>query len=187
MTNSPFHIRDLAVEMLKVSALSPYQRNARTHSQRQIRQIAESIREFGWTLPILIDAGGLILVGHGRAEAAKLLGIEHVPVIRVEHLSEAQKRAYIIADNRLAEKAGWDTDLLALEFQDLSGMDLSFDLEITGFDTGRIDMFLQHEADEDDAPVDLPEAHASAVSRVGDLWAVGPHKILCGDTDWSRR
>ncbi|MDH3582200.1 MAG: ParB/Srx family N-terminal domain-containing protein, partial [Hyphomicrobiales bacterium] len=112
-------IRDLTVEMRPSDSLKPSLRNPRTHSKKQLRQIADSIRTFGWTNPILIGAGGDIIAGHGRLEAAKLLGLDHVPTIPVEDMSEAQKRAYILADNKLAENAGWDRELLALELQDL--------------------------------------------------------------------
>ena len=113
---------NLRVETVPVSALRPYSRNARTHSKRQIEQIADSIKTFGWTNPILADAESGVIAGHGRLEAAKHLGMTTVPVIRVEHMSEAQKRAYIIADNKLAENAGWDNELLSIELQGLYGL-----------------------------------------------------------------
>jgi ParB-like chromosome segregation protein Spo0J len=122
------------IEMVPVEQLTPYAGNARTHTKAQIRQIANSIQRFGYTNPVLIDDGGQIIAGHGRVEAAKLLGIESVPSLRLSHLSAADKRAYIIADNRLAEKAGWDRELLAIELQSL--VDLEFDVELTGFEMG---------------------------------------------------
>ena len=115
--------------------LRPCRNNARLHSRRQVHQIAASIREFGFNNPVLIDRKNEIIAGHGRAEAAKVLGLDVVPCIRIEHLSEEQKRAYIIADNKLALNAGWDPEILAIELQHLSSLDLSFDLEITGFET----------------------------------------------------
>jgi ParB-like chromosome segregation protein Spo0J len=128
-------IRDLKVETVPVSTLKPYPRNPRTHSKKQLCQIADSIRCFGWTNPILIDANGGVIAGHGRLEAARLLGVDCAPTIRIEDMTEAQKRAYILADNKLAENAGWDRDLLALELQGLLEMDLDFEVTMTGFDT----------------------------------------------------
>ena len=133
----------LEVEVVSVAALRPYARNPRTHSSKQIQQIANSIREFGFTNPVLVDADGGVIAGHGRIEAAKLLGIGEVPTIRLDHMTEAQKRAYVVADNRLAENAGWDRDLLALELQYLSDLDLDFDATITGFETPEIDVLIQ--------------------------------------------
>ncbi len=126
-----------------IAELKPYGRNARTHSRKQIRQIAASIEEFGWTNPVLIGGEGGIIAGHGRVEAAKLLGLETVPTIRLQDMTEAQKRAYIIADNRLAELAGWDEEVLAIELQALGEIDLDFDLEITGFETAEIDLLIE--------------------------------------------
>ncbi len=148
-THSAVEKQNPVVEWRDVAALRPYLRNARTHTGKQIHQIAASIREFGFTNPVLIDDGGGIIAGHGRVEAAKLLGIEKVPVIRLDHLSEAQKRAYIVADNRLAELAGWDEELLAVELQYLSTLDLDFDVEITGFETAEIDILIENFAGDD--------------------------------------
>ncbi len=171
-----------------VDQLKPYANNPRTHSKKQIRQIADSIREFGWTNPVLIDAGGGVIAGHGRIAAAKLLGITDVPVLRLEHMSEAQKRAYIIADNKLAENAGWDSDLLKIELQGLLDLSIDFDIELTGFETGEIDVLLAPETVPEPEPVPLPETDRPAVSRPGDLWLVGKHRLLCGDAlnpaDW---
>ena len=168
-----------------VSDLKPYPRNPRTHSKAQIRQIAASIEEFGFTNPILVVSDGGIIAGHGRLEAAKLLGLNRVPVIQLDHLSEAQKRAYVIADNRLAEKAGWDQELLVLELQGLLEFDLDFDVEITGFETAEIDLLIEGLADqgeEDQADV-LPEIDPNKppVSQPGDLWLLGSHRLLCGN------
>jgi DNA modification methylase len=181
--NSQF--RDLRVETVSVSTLKAYACNPRTHTKKQIRQIADSIRTFGWTNPILVDAEGGVIAGHGRLEAAKLLGIEHVPTIRLEDMSEAQKRAYVIADNRLAEIAGWDDDLLAVEFQALSEIDLDFDIEITGFETADIDSLIAglngaNEGDDVDRLPDIDET-APPITRLGDLWLLGRHRLLCAD------
>ena len=121
--------------------MRPYPRNARTHSKKQIQQIAASIKEFGWLNPVLADTHGQIIAGHGRVEAAKLLNLDTVPVIRIEGLTETQIRAYVIADNRLAEIAGWDEDILAKELQLLT-LDIDFDVELTGFEMGEIDVLL---------------------------------------------
>lgn len=125
------------IEYLPLTALRPYRNNARTHTESQVRQIARSIREFGWTNPILIDAEGTILAGHGRVMAARELGIHTVPCLRLDHLTDEQRRAYVLADNQLASKAGWDEELLRLELMDLR--DVGFDLDTIGFDTADID------------------------------------------------
>src|SRR5215831_8161737 len=159
--------------------LKPRAKNPRTHTRRQIRQIAASITEFGFINPVLIDGAGGIIAGHGRVEAAKLLGMSDVPTLRVDHLTPAQIRAYVIADNKLAENAGWDRALLALELQELS-VHLDFDVAITGFETAEIDL---NEDSPDDAD-EVPEIDRSApaVSRPGDLWQIGDHHLLCGDS-----
>ena len=133
---------DLAreVELVAVNQLVPYGGNARTHSKKQVRQIAESIKQFGFTNPVLIDNRNGIIAGHGRVEAAKLLGLNGIPALRLSHLSEAERRAYIIADNKLAQKAGWDREILAIELQGL--IDLDFDVELTGFEMDEIDILL---------------------------------------------
>jgi DNA modification methylase len=175
---------NLQVHWLGVAGLQPYSCNPRTHSQKQIRQIAESIEAFGFTSPILIDDAGTVLAGHGRLEAAKLLGWAKVPCIRLEHLSAAQRRAYVLADNKLAELAGWDEDLLALELRGLVELDPSFDLRLTGFEAPEIDFLLDGSQSEvtgdleDDRVPPLPDR---SVSRQGDLWILGPHRLLCGD------
>jgi len=165
--------------------LIPYARNPRKHSRKQIQQIAESIRIFGWTNPVLLDGEGGIIAGHGRVEAAKLLGLDQVPTLRIDHLNEAQKRAYILADNRLAEKAGWDRELLALELQGLNDLDLGFDLTITGFEAGEIDVLigeLTTEPWKDPAEEDVaPDLSKPPVNQPGELWCLGEHRLLCGD------
>src|SRR5207245_3369645 len=131
----------MKIEFTLVNDLRPYPNNARTHSKKQVRQIANSIAKFGFCNPVLIDDAKLIIAGHGRVEAAKLLGIDAVPTCRLSHLSEAEKRAYILADNKLAEKAGWDKELLVIELQGL--IDLDFEIELTGFEMPEIDIVLE--------------------------------------------
>jgi DNA modification methylase len=173
-----------SIELMPVDKLTPYPGNARKHSRKQIRQVAKSIERFGFTNPVLIDDDAQIIAGHGRVEAAKLLGMKSVPTLRLSHLSAADKRAYIIADNRLAEKAGWDRELLAIELQAL--VDLDFDIELTGFETSAVDIILE-DADEatgktggpeDKVPDPLP---GPAVSQPGDLWVLGNHRLICSD------
>jgi len=169
------------VEHASPSSLNPSPRNARTHSKAQIKQIAASIEEFGFTNPVLIDEANTILAGHGRVEAAKLLNLKDVPVVRIENMSEAQKRAYVIADNQLALNAGWDDAMLAGELQALA--DLGFDVELTGFDTGDIDKLIEGLGVAiDDVEEDVPEpADGPAVTQPGDVWQIGDHRLICGD------
>ena len=170
-----------------VTSLRPYDRNARTHSKKQIRQIASSIERFGFTNPVLISDDGQIIAGHGRVEAAKLLKIDRVPVLRLAHLSDAERRAYILADNKLAQNAGWDRELLALELQGL--IDLNFDVELTGFSLGEAEIVLDEARESALAGADpavedtIPayEGDGSSVSRPGDLWILGRHQPICGD------
>jgi DNA modification methylase len=172
------------VEMISVEGLAPYAGNPRTHSKKQIRQLAKSIERFGFTTPILLDDRGQIIAGHGRVEAAKLLGMAEVPALRLSHLSDADRRAYVIADNRLAEQAGWDRELLAIELQAL--IDLEFEVELTGFTMGEIDIIFddtdrarrKSTGADDDIPDRLPD---QSVSRIGDLWVLGANRLLCGD------
>jgi DNA modification methylase len=184
---------NLAVELVPPEQLSPYPNNARTHTRKQIRQIANSITQFGFTNPVLIDDAKQIIAGHGRVEAAKLLGLAAVPTWRLSHLSAAQKRAYVIADNRLAERAGWDRETLAIELQGL--IDLDFNVELTGFEVPEIEVILkdadgakaEESGPEDDIPTPRPNAF---ITRAGDVWVLGKHRILCGsaleDTDYVR-
>jgi hypothetical protein len=174
----------MKIDYMRVCELRPYPNNARTHSKKQVRLIANSITKFGFCNPVLIDDDGQIIAGHGRVEAAKLLGIDAVPTCRLSHLTEADKRAYILADNRLAEKAGWDKQLLAIELQSL--IDLDVEVELTGFEMPEIDIILE-DAREADGPSSGPEdavpQHSSgpAVTRTGDLWLLGHHRLLCAD------
>ena len=167
-----------AIAQRAVEALVPYARNARTHSADQVARIAGSIREFGFCNPVLVDGANGIIAGHGRVLAARQLGLVHVPVIELAHLSEAQKRAYILADNRLAEQAGWDQDLLSLELGELA--ELGIDLGGLGFDGAELDALLNHGA-ADPREEATPEVPADPVSRAGDLWRLGRHRLICGD------
>ena len=173
---------------LKISYKDPDQlkkrpRNPRTHTPKQIQQIVASIKEFGFISPVLIDGSDEIIAGHGRVEAAKLVGMSDVPTVRVDHLTPAQIRAYVIADNKLAENAGWDRELLTLELQELS-VDLNFDVTITGFETAEVDLLIGELGEETPDEADqVPEIDRSvpAVSRAGDRWQIGNHVLLCGD------
>ncbi|WP_300395758.1 DNA methyltransferase [Henriciella sp.] len=173
-------IRDLNTTLKDIGALKPSPRNARTHSKKQVEQIAESIKTFGWTNPVLTDGDDNILAGHGRVEAAKLLGLAQVPVIPLTNMTEAQKRAYIIADNKLAENAGWDDAILVSELGELAKMDLGFDLEVIGFETGEIDFMLGADDAAPEPPPPEPEK-GPAISAPGDLWLLGKHRLFCGN------
>lgn len=166
--------------------LKPYTRNARTHSKNQIQQIAASIREFGFINPVLIDTDNRIIAGHGRLAAARLTGIKEVPTIEIGDMSEAQIRAYILADNRLAELAGWDKEILALELQDLTELQIELDVTVAGFELPEIDILIEDlntPSSVDDAADQAPEIDGTvaSVTRPGDLWQLGPHRVLCGD------
>ena len=170
------------IELWPIDRLRPYERNPRTHSEEQVDQIAASMIEFGWTNPVLVDEQGGILAGHGRLLAARKLGLAEVPVIRFEHLSEAQKRAYLIADNQLALQAGWSEELLAQELAWLR--DESFDLDLVGFDATELERLLAiagGEIGSDAADDEVPEPPEEPVSKPGDVWVLGNHRALCGD------
>lgn len=169
-------------EVIKIEELKPYKNNARTHSKKQIRRIARSIKEFGFTNPVLVDNESTILAGHGRVEAAKLAGLTEVPCVRIEHLTPAQKKAYIVADNRLAEISGWDKDMLRVELEELQAIDTDFDATITGFDTPDIDILLAPDMAHQPEKADFLEIEVSKRVKKGDLWQLGPHKLLCGDS-----
>ncbi|MBE2259522.1 MAG: site-specific DNA-methyltransferase, partial [Rhodobacteraceae bacterium] len=177
----------LNVEYRKVETLIPCARNPRTHTAEQVAKIAASIVEYGWTNPILVDGDNGIVAGHGRLAAARKLNLDDVPVIELAHLTPTQKRAYLISDNRMALDAGWDDAMLALELDDLKLAD--FDLSLTGFDAAEIEALLSNDADagegsqqqESDAADDVPEVPANPVSRAGDVWVLGPHRLICGD------
>jgi DNA modification methylase len=171
---------------ISLATLRPYRKNPRTHSKKQIRQIADSIHRFGFTNPVLVSDDDEIIAGHGRVEAAKLLQMTSVPAVRLSHLNAAQRRAYVIADNKLALNAGWDHELLAVELQAL--VDLDFGVEVTGFSLAEVDLVLEEARDcrtdlHGDTPDEtpwLPEL-ASATTRSGDLWLLDRHRLLCGD------
>lgn len=174
----------MLVEHVSPTELRPYAHNARRHSKKQIRQIADSISRFGFNNPVLISDTGEIVAGHGRVEAAKLLGLSTIPTVRLSHLNETERRAYILADNKLALNAGWDQELLAIELQGL--MDLDFDVTLTGFSHTEIDLVLDVASDSDpDGPPgpedEIPPLSKQAVTRRGDLWELGRHRLLCGD------
>ena len=169
------------LETIQIDALIPYARNSRTHSDAQVAQIAASIKEFGFTNPVLIDGGGGIIAGHGRVMAARSMKIDTVPCIRLGHLTDAQKKAYVIADNKLALNAGWDNELLAIELGELG--DLGFDLELTGFTDDEIKALMPVQGtdgltDPDDAPL----VQEIATTVPGDIWVMGKHRLLCGDS-----
>ena len=174
----------LTIHYAKVADLVPFKRNARTHSRKQIRQIAESIKVFGFTNPLIIDKENMILAGHGRLAAAKELGFSELPCVRIESMTPAQKRAYVIADNKLALNAGWDEELLALELKDLLEIDHSFEIAVTGFEISEVDGLIEGLAVED-APASreehLPAIAIHPITAIGDVWMLGPHRLICGD------
>lgn len=183
VSSKDVHVRnlDLKVVYRAPSSLKPYKRNARTHPKKQISQIAASIRQFGFNNPVLISESDEIIAGHGRVLAAVELGLKEVPTVRLDHLTDAERRAYILADNKLAEQAGWDVPTVKLELGELYEEDLEFNLETTGFETSELDILL-HEDDEDEEPetVPMPEP-GPAITRVGDIWQLGRHRLICGD------
>jgi DNA modification methylase len=177
-------LSSLHIEYLSPERLRPYPGNARSHSKKQIRQIAKSIERFGFNNPVLISDDLEVVAGHGRLEAAKLLGMAKVPTVRLSHMSAADRRAYVLADNRLAELSGWDRELLAIELQGLQ--DLKFEeIEVTGFSLGEIDAILDEATEKKAEPVgpedEIPPAREVTVTRNGDLWLLGSHRLLCGD------
>lgn len=179
------HNHASTLELRAIESLKTNPRNARTHSKNQIKAIAESIREFGFTQPVLIDDDGMILAGHGRFAAAKLLGLDSVPAIRVTDLNDGQKRALVLADNKLAERAGWDREALTIELDELSVAlpELGLSLDLTGFEAGEIDTILADAEEEKAASPDddIEPPKDPVVTRPGDLWQLGRHRILCGD------
>lgn len=177
-------VSQTGVHFTDIKMLKPHPTNPRTHSANQLREIAKSIQTFGFVNPVLVDEENRIIAGHGRVQAAQSLGMKAVPTVRIEHMTEAQKRAYIIADNKLAEKAGWDEALLWLEFSYLASLELDFDLTVTGFEVPEIDLLLyapvKQEGPEEAETLEL-KIPDQPVSRLGDLWQIGPHRIFCGD------
>ena len=169
-------------QLVDINKLVPYANNARTHNKEQILKLRSSLREFGFVNPVIIDKAYNVLAGHGRIEAAKEEGIAEVPCVYADHLTEAQKKAYILADNRMALDAGWDEELLSVEMQELQ--ELGFDLGLTGFDESEIaDLFdiNSDEAKQDDFDVDA-ELEKPCKSKTGDIWHLGKHTVICGDS-----
>lgn len=171
----------LKIEYRKVSELLPYARNARTHSDEQVSQLAASIKEFGFNNPVAIDGDGMILCGHGRVMAAQRLGLDEVPTVCLSHLSDLQKKAYILADNKLALNAGWDNDMLKVELEDLKFS--NFDLDLVGFSTEELDEIMNQdeepEVEEDDYTVAIPE---EPKAKLGEIYILGKHRLMCGDS-----
>src|SRR5947209_11799051 len=175
----------LSINYQAVSALKPRASNPRTHSKKQIDQIANAIRRFGFTNPTLVDDDNGIVAGDGRVEAAKSVGLDHVPTVRLSAMSEAEIRAYVIADNKLAENAGWDRNLLGLELQYLTDLDVDFDVTLTGFELPEIDLLigeLSVAGDDDPADAAVEVSAGPPVTRPGDLWRIGSHRLVCGDS-----
>lgn len=173
------------IEFWPVERLVPYTRNARTHSDEQVAQIAASIAEFGFNNPVLVDTSAGIIAGHGRVLAARRIGLAQVPVVVLDHLSDTQKRAYILADNRIGENAGWDDEILRLELEDLKDADL--DLAVLGFSEDEVAALLAEAGPEDapsaqeETPEEVPEPPDEAVTQAGDIWIIGKHRLICGD------
>ena len=172
---------DLKIELRQVAALIPYIRNAKQHSDAQVAQIAASITEFGWGAPILVDGQNNVIAGHGRLLAARKLGMTEVPVVPMAHLTDIQRRALILADNKIAENASWDDELLGLELAELK--DGGFELGITGFSADEWDALIAGDASNDGLTDEdqVPEVPENPISRTGDIWLLGEHKLLCGD------
>jgi len=172
------------IERLAPDILKPHAGNARTHAKKQIQQIARSIERFGFTNPVLVDDANGIIAGHGRVLAAKLIGLDEVPCLRLSHLTETEKRAYVLADNKLALNAGWDKELLAIELQGL--IEADYQVDVTGFSIGEVDAVLQEAREASPTGSDArddacPEPPAVAVTRPGDIWQLGRHRLICGD------
>lgn len=173
--------KEMQYYLADVSELIPYVRNARTHSEAQVAQIAASIREFGFLSPILVAEDNTILAGHGRLAAALKLGLKKVPCVKENHLTETQKRAYIIADNKLSLNAGWDNELLAVELSELEGAD--FNLDLLGFDEAELSSIFDADKDVNDDDFDVEkELEEPCFSKTGDIWTLGKHRIICGDS-----
>jgi DNA modification methylase len=170
------------VEQIPIDLLKPFSGNARTHSDKQLAKIAASLEAFGWMNPLIAERDGTIIAGHGRWLAARQLGLSHCPVLRAEHLTADQARAYRLADNRLAELSGWDRDILEIELQHLSSVELDFNIETIGWDHAEIDLLLDPMSDHkgDPADEDVPPPEQTAVTQPGDLWLLGDHRLYCG-------
>ncbi len=197
----PRHAPRIAVRWLPLEALEPDPRNARLHPEGQVRRIADSIEAFGFNVPVLIDGENRVVAGHGRVLAARRLRLSEIPTIALDHLSEAERRAFMIADNRLAELASWDRKRLGEEFEELKGLELDFDLSATGFEIGEIDLKVEavaavHSPSGDAHPSGRPMDRAlqgsgrgprrrsgPPVARAGETWTLGPHRLVCGDAE----
>lgn len=177
-------MNDLEIEYRALSELQPSERNARTHSMEQITQVANCIKQFGFINPIVIDDEGSIVAGHARLMAAKKLGLNQVPCIRVSHLTEAELRAYMLADNKIAEKAGWDNDLLRVELEYLTSVEVDFDVDVTGFSIGEVDILLgsADTAISEEVAEELLQPMGEPFTQVGDVWQLGQHRLICGDS-----
>src|SRR5512133_1072147 len=177
------------IRQAALGTLRAHPANAHVHSKKQIVQIGRSIRQFGFTVPIIIDENNVILAGHGRWLAAKHLGLQRVPVVVLSGLSDAERRAYLLADNKLVEKAGWDRSALALELKELAPLlaDAGLDIHLTGFEPAEIDALMDDLIDPEEDPADeLPEIGKRPISRKGDLWLLGRHRLLCADARQAR-
>lgn len=172
---------DLVIDYLPIAALKPEPRNARTHPKRQIDQIIASIQAFGFTNPLLIDENDVLIAGHGRLIAARQLGMATVPAIRLNHLSDVQKRALRIADNKIAQNAGWDADLLRIELQEITSIDLDLSIDAIGFSVGELDLALQAPGHNDPDDDIIPGVPTAPRTRPGDIWIIGAHRVGCGD------
>jgi hypothetical protein len=169
------------IEMVSIESLIPYAKNARTHSDEQVAQIAGSIKEFGFNNPVLVDADNSVIAGHGRLMAARKLGLTEVPVVKLEHLTESQRKAYVLADNRIALNSGWDTSMLTLELQDLKD---EIDLSLLGFDADELDAML-NPIEETEGLTDedsVPEVPVEPKTKLGDIYILGNHRLMCGDS-----
>jgi hypothetical protein len=185
MSQTKLNRSTLSIVYQDVDSLKPRSTNPRTHSKKQIGQIASAIRRFGFTNPVLVDDANGIVAGHGRVEAAKAVGLDQVPTVRLSAMSEAEIRAYVIADNRLAENAGWDRELLGLELKYLTDLDIDFDVTLTGFELPEIDLLigeLSLAGDNDPADAAVEVLAGPAVSQPGDIWRIGSHRLICGDS-----
>src|SRR5258705_13127699 len=186
MSLTELNQKALSIVYQALSALKPRATNPRTHSKKQVAQIAMAIQRFGFTNPVLVDDANGIIAGHGRVEAAKIVGLDQVPTVRLSAMTEAEIRAYVIADNRLAENAGWDRALLGLELQYLTELDIDFDVTVTGFELPEIDILIGELSlaanDNDPADAVVEVAAGPAISRLGDVWVIGSHRLICGDS-----
>ncbi len=186
MSLTELNQNSLSIVYQALADLKPRAANPRTHSKKQVAQIANAIRRFGFTNPVLVDDANGIIAGHGRVEAAKTVGLDQVPTVRLSAMSEAEVRAYVIADNRLAENAGWDRALLGLELQYLTELEIDFDVTVTGFDLPDIDLLIGElsPAASGDDPADAIVAVEAgpAISRPGNIWQIGSHRLICGDS-----